>query len=270
MKDVPWFPSIGDGAAANLGSGCISRDKLALTLGTSTALRVVLSDDISVIPEGLWCYRVDHNDSLLGAAMSEGGSVFDWLQSILRLEEISQLEADLRAMPPDAHGLTFLPLISGERSPGWVAEARGAILGLSQATKPADIVRAALEGVAIRILLVYELLRAALPDQPRIIASGGAIQHSLAWAQIIADALGQTITLSGNPEASARGVAMLGFRSLGIAADLQEFPFLTGRSFQPDMRHYEIYQAAFERQQVLYNHVIENLQSSNPKKNNYC
>ncbi len=269
LQNVPWFPTIGDGAAANIGSGCVSEDKLALTMGTTTALRIVLGSKVPQIPRGLWRYRVDRQVMLLGGALSEGGGVLEWLQRLLRHDQVDDLEIALSTMSPDGHGLTFLPLLSGERSPGWVGEARGAILGLSQATGQLDVLRAGMEGVAFRIRIIWELLRGMLPDPPEIIASGGAIQRSPAWAQIIADVLGQPITLSDTPEASARGVAMLAFRSLGVVADLKEFPFFFGRNFQPDMVYNAIYQVAFERQQALYHHVIETLQSSSPKKDAY-
>ena len=269
LQSVPWFPTVGDGAAANIGSGCVAEDKLALTMGTTTAMRIILRKMMPHIPRGLWRYRVDRQVTLLGGALSEGGGVLEWLQQLLRLDQMEDLDAALSAMLPDGHGLTFLPLLSGERSPGWAGEAKGAILGLSQATRPLDILRAGMEGVAFRIRIVYELLCGMLPDSPEIIASGGAIQRSPAWAQIIADVLGQPLILSGTSETSARGVAMLALRSLGIAAELKEFPFFFGRSFRPDMEYNSIYQVAFERQQALYNHVIETLQSSNPKKDTY-
>ncbi len=56
LASVPWFPAIGDGAGANLGSGCHGADRVALTVGTSSAMRAVVSEDIAVLPPGLWCY----------------------------------------------------------------------------------------------------------------------------------------------------------------------------------------------------------------------
>lgn len=67
LRNVPWFPAVGDGAAANLGSGCIGPQRIALTLGTSGAMRVVLPE-VAEVPAGLWCYRVDRRLALLGGA----------------------------------------------------------------------------------------------------------------------------------------------------------------------------------------------------------
>ncbi|HEU5089776.1 MAG TPA: FGGY family carbohydrate kinase, partial [Roseiflexaceae bacterium] len=35
LRDVPWFPALGDGAAANIGSGCDNPQRIALTVGTT-------------------------------------------------------------------------------------------------------------------------------------------------------------------------------------------------------------------------------------------
>src|SRR6185436_17930869 len=42
LRDVPWFPALGDGAAANLGSGCAGPDRVAISVGTTSAVRVVI------------------------------------------------------------------------------------------------------------------------------------------------------------------------------------------------------------------------------------
>ena len=163
LRDAPWFPMIGDGAAANIGSGCVSPGRVALTVGTTSALRAVVTDPALSLPTGLWCYRVDSRRLLPGGALTEGGGVFAWLRRTLRLGDPIELEAALAGAEPDAHGLTVLPFFAGERSPGWDGNARATIHGLSLATRPEDIARAGLEAVALRIALVYNQLRSVLP-----------------------------------------------------------------------------------------------------------
>ncbi len=77
LADIPWFPAIGDGAAANIGSAKPgARHTIAVTLGTTSAVRTVTSSPISHIPDGLWCYRVDRERMLPGGALTEGGNVY--------------------------------------------------------------------------------------------------------------------------------------------------------------------------------------------------
>ena len=257
LKDLPWFPAIGDGAAANLGSGCINPDRIALTMGSTTALRVVFPGNVPQIPQGLWCYRVDRSTSLLGGAMSEGGNVYAWLKKTLRIDDALSDDDLLRDLPADQHGLSFIPLLAGERSPGWRGDARGLIAGISLATTAVDILQAALEGVAYRIGLIYSLLEQALPGERRVIANGGALTRSPGWVQIIADVLGCVVTLSELEEASARGVAMLALRSLGVVPDLSAFPDLNQSGFLPDPVKHQAHHAAMMRQQDLYQSMIK-------------
>jgi gluconokinase len=252
LKDASWFAAMGDGAAANLGSGCVGPQRVAITVGTSSAIRMVMPGVVEHIPSGLWCYRVDRQNQLLGGALSEGGGVYSWLTRTLQLKSGDDLQAELKAMSPDDHGLTFLPLLEGERSPGWDAQARGVLAGLSLSIRPEQILRAGLEGVAYRLALVFDLLRPALVDNFQIIASGGALLHSDLWVQIVADAIGEPITLSAVEEASARGVAMTALRSMGGVASWRDFPEFTGQTYRPVAEAYRRYRQAIQRQQRLY------------------
>ena len=257
LQKIPWFPALGDGATANIGSGSISPERVALTVGTTSALRAVVDFPIPHIPEGLWCYRVDSRRSLPGGALSEGGSLFSWLTETLKLRSLSEVEQALAKMEPDAHGITILPFLAGERAPGWAGHARATLHGLSLATTPLEILRAGLEAVAYRIAIVFKLLRRLLPSEPQIVASGGALLHSSSWLQIMADSLGRPVAVSEVHEASGRGAALLALEALGILKDLGDVPDFIGPSFDPDFKRHERYLKAIERQQALYTKLIK-------------
>lgn len=256
LREVPWFPAVGDGATANIGSGCVSPQRVALTVGTSSAMRVVLTDRVARIPSGLWCYRVDGRRSLLGGALSEGGSVFAWMRSALRFD-LEGLDNKLLALEPDGHGLTFLPFFAGERAPGWAGHARATIHGLSLATTPLDILQASLEGVAYRLALVFELLRPLMSGDPQVVASGGAILSSPAWLKIMTNALGRPVAASGVPEASGRGSALLALEALGIIPDLEKAPDFIGAIYEPAPRIHLRYREAMARQKELYQKLVK-------------
>jgi len=264
LRDLPWFPAVGDGATANIGSGCISPARVALSGGTTSAMRVILLDAPEHLPSGLWCYRVDGRRSLLGGALSEGGSFFAWIKDTLRLENGSNLESYLANMEPDAHGLTILPFLAGERAPGWAGHARATIHGLSLATTPLDILRAGLEAVAYRIALVFDLLRKALPADPQVVASGGALLSSPTWLQIMTDVLGRPVSISGVQEASGRGAAMLALEALGVLPDLEAAPDFVSAVCQPNFSRHARYQQAMMRQKKLYEKLIKP-ETLNPK-----
>lgn len=255
LRDIPWFPAVGDGAAGNVGSGCVTPARVALNVGTSAALRVIapiaaprlVTASPAPPPRGLWRYRLDRGVSLVGGATSEGGNVYAWCRDVLRLPDHAATEAALAAMTPDAHGLTVLPFLAGERAPGWRGEKRAVIAGLSLDTGPLHILRAALEAVALRLAAVYELLRPWATEDHAIIASGGALAQSPVWAQIIADALGRPLTLSDEEEATSRGAALLALDALGLRAlGAAEAP--AGRVVVPDADRHARYREALARQ----------------------
>ncbi len=273
LQGAVWFAAIGDGAAANIGSGCVDTTRIALTVGTSSALRVAIESGKGAqgagvggeVPPGLWSYRVERDRELIGGALSEGGMLYEWMRETLQLgTDGAAIENQLAALPPDAHGLTVLPFLAGERAPGWVADARATILGLSLNTRPIDILRAGMEGVAYRLDLIFELLRGAAPDANQVIASGGALARSAVWVQIIADVLGVPVIVSAETEATSRGVALLALKSLGIIGSLGDRPAALGAVHVPDASRHAVYASAVKRQQTWYNSVVKPAANRDP------
>ncbi|HZR41911.1 MAG TPA: FGGY family carbohydrate kinase, partial [Ktedonobacteraceae bacterium] len=255
LRDVPWFPAIGDGAAACIGSGCANSENWSLTMGTSSAVRVVVAPDQVVPPMGLWLYLVDGKRAVLGGALSEGGNLLSWLANTLKLPALKDAEPLVEQLEPDGHGLTILPFISGERSLGWHAEARMTVAGISIHTVPAELLRAGIEALAYRINAVYEQLCKVLQvdrSKPRVLGSGAALLSSTVVRSIIADTLGAAIYPSRNLEASARGAALLALEALGIIADVAQVAPALEEPTQPNAEHGAIYRKAAERQRELY------------------
>lgn len=255
LHDAPWFPAIGDGAAANVGSGCIDHRRMALTLGTTGAIRVIQSE-LTPTPPGLWSYRVDRAHHLVGGATSEGGNVYAWVRDAFQFGDRSQTEAELAALPPDSHGLTILPFFAGERSPDWAGNVQATIHGLTLATTPLQILRASLEAVAYRFAVIEQRLCGRPGCDHQLIASGGALLQSPVWGQIFADVLGRPVVISAESEATSRGTALLALRALGVLPSLEAAPAADGAIYPPDAARHEQYQAAIARQRQLYARLI--------------
>src|SRR5262245_15241375 len=170
----------------------------------------------------------------------------------MRLDEPEALERELAGLPPDGHGLTVLPFLAGERSPGWAGDARATISGLTLATTPLQILQAGLEAVAYRFALIEGRICGQDACPHRLIASGGALLSSPTWMQIIADALGRPVVASEEEEATSRGVALLALRSLGALGSLGNAPAADGQVYEPDAARHKVYREAIERQRKLY------------------
>ncbi len=235
-----WLPALGDGACSNVGAGCVTRERAVLMIGTSGAFRT-LSEAASRRPRpSLFCYRLDARRVVEGGSLSDGGNLYAWLEKTIGVDGT----AGIAQRPPAGHGLAFLTLLGGERSPGWNARARGAIAGLSFDTEPQDILQAALEGVAFRFAEIAELM----PEVREVVAAGYALAVDGDWAQIIADVLERPIALSGVEEASARGAAALALERLGIEPE----PAPIARVVDPRPERFEALRVARERQRELY------------------
>jgi gluconokinase len=235
--DETVFPPLGDGACSNLGTGSTDAEHAALMIGTSGAYRVLRQTESPEPQPGLFCYLLDGHRIVEGGAVSDGGNLHAWLERTLRLDD-PRLEA------PYEHGLTFLPLLGGERSPGWSPHAAGAVAGLTFGTGPHDLYQAALEGVAYRLAEVASLL----PEVQTVVATGHALLASPDWIQLCADVLGRPVTASAVSEGSARGAAVAALERLGADPD----PAPLGETYEPDLERTELHDAARERQRELY------------------
>jgi gluconokinase len=242
ISDEPvdgWYPAWIDGACSNVGAGVWGRERAALMVGTSGALRILYETERPQPRPGLFLYRLDERRVVEGGALSDGGNLYEWIEKTLESTEGSLADRD-----PDSHGLTFLTLLGGERSTGWHPFAKGAIAGLTFETTPLDIRQAALEGIAFRFAEVADLL----PDLGDVVATGGALLSDPEWIQIMADALARPVTASGVKEASLRGAGILALERLGKTAS--EAPL--GQVFHPREERADAYRSARDRQRELY------------------
>ena len=257
LDRAAWFPAIGDGAANNIGAGCVDSTRASLMIGTSGAMRVLFAGSPpQSLPSELFCYRADRDRVVIGGALSDGGGLHAWMKDTLLLNyDDDEMETSLALMEPDAHGLTVLPFWSGERATGWSASARGAIIGLTASTKPIEILRAAMEAVSYRFALLDRALDPVAPNAI-VVASGNALLASRLWTQMMADVIGRRIELSRPREASCRGAALLALETIGTIGSIEIVQSEPGEIFAPDLTRHEAYARAIARQQTLYERLI--------------
>ncbi len=212
LASAEWFATVADGAADNIGSGCDTKKKAALMIGTSAAMRVVYAGEPPKrIPKGLWCYRVDRKSVIVGGALSDGGNLYALIRERFNLPANAD---ELVAQREPADGLVVIPFFFGERSTGYDESAAGAIIGMTAAHDGIDVLRAAMEGVAFRLEDIFTRLQKVAKIES-VVASGGALRESPEWTKIISDVLGRELTVSGVSEASMRGAVLLAMETIG-------------------------------------------------------
>jgi xylulokinase len=246
-----------DTAAAMLGTGLLRPGPVQLTVGTGA--QIVTPEERpgpdphlrthlyrAALP-GLW-YSM--------AAVQNAGLALEWVRRVLGASW-NDVYDEAFAVPPGSGGVTFLPYLSGERTPRFDPGARGAWTGLGLDHTRGHLLRAALEGVAFALREALD----ALDDQgiaaPELRLAGGGTGGDSGgpWRQLLADVLGRPMWLLPDEiasVASARGAAFLAGIASGVYAAAEDTLSLTPEpeiSIRPGEADY---QAAYERYKELY------------------
>jgi gluconokinase len=248
LKKVPFVVGASDGALSNLGTGATGR-AMAITIGTSGAARMIISEPTTDAGMRTFCYHLKDDLYVAGGANNNGAIVLQWLkESLLEAkEDYDELFEKAKVIEPGSDGLLFLPYILGERAPIWNANAKGVFFGLNVQHTKAHMVRASLEGVIFSMHSIITVL-AQQHKVSELHGSGGFAKSAL-WVQMLADISGLKVLVSDTVESSALGAVMLGAEALGIETTLQHKILST---YEPDTRNHKVYQKQFEKFERLY------------------
>lgn len=219
---TPVVAGGGDQAANAVGTGAVLEGIFSLSLGTSGVV-FVTTDGPRFDPEGrlhAFPHAVPDRWHLMGVMLSAAGSL-RWFRDVFTpgtgFGELTDRAATIEA---GAEGLTFLPYLTGERTPHPDPLARGGFIGLSVRHDLDHLTRAVLEGVSFGLKDGFDLMVEAGAERPdEIRASGGGIQSPL-WRQILADVLGAQIVPVATPEGAAYGAGMLASVGVGWFPDV--------------------------------------------------
>jgi gluconokinase len=254
LQSAYFFPALGDGACSNLGSLCLPEHQAAVNIGTTAAVRVTLPKrgEPEEPPPGLWVYHLDRQHVLVGGALSNAGNLLAWGRRTLRLPPPAILETKLQIAQDT--GLTVLPFLAGERSPGWHPQATGIICGIRMSTRPADIWQALLEAIALQLAWIVSELEAAhlLPQPTRFIVSG-RVASSMTFATMLCHVLGRPTYITST-EVSARGAALWVSRQLGWATN-NSLP--AGIWLQPNAAIHNHYRKRLEQHRATYQKLVQ-------------
>ncbi len=218
---LPVIAGAADTAAAALGNGVLEPGLVQLTIGTGAQLITPRSQPI-IDPQGrTHLYRAAvPNGWYTLAAMQNAGLALEWVRGILGLSW-QQVYAQAFSVPPGCEGLTFLPYLTGERTPHLDPYVRGAWVGLGLHHTQAHLMRAALEGVAFALRQGFEALEATGFKATELrLAGGGTVE--MPWKQLLTDVLRIPLYATTVAAASARGAALLAGIGIGVYADTND------------------------------------------------
>ena len=249
------YAGIGDAGAATLASGISAPGEYNINLGTSGWVAAVSGG----APENRGYFNLAFpapGRYINTVPFYNAGIVHKWVSGIAASDEENRYAVASRLLAesrPGSHGVLFLPYLQGERYPVSDADIRGGYVGISPETTKADLVRAALEGVAYSIRSGF-----ADPGAIRTISLIGGGAREKVWCQIFADVLDHEVMVFRNsgymPTLAVAAIASVGG---GKMSSLDEFIREVRASrdcdvYRPDPEAVPVMREGFARFRKLY------------------
>ncbi|WP_353723156.1 FGGY-family carbohydrate kinase [Dyadobacter sp. 676] len=260
-EGVPLVMGASDGCLANLGSGAIRTGSMAVTIGTSAAVRICSGKPFTDPLMQTFCYVLDEKTYIVGGPSNNGAVIFEWLMhTFFPKEEYDAVFEEAGGIKPGSEGLLFYPYLLGERAPLWSSSVRGGFSGLDITHTRAHFARAVMEGILLNLYSVGKTLMEM--QEISVIYANGGFARSTTWVQMLSDVFGKTVKLNETVETGAVGAAMMGLKALGFAKDFSELTAFTkvGKEFDPENAVHEKYDALARKfskgAQLMMSHAV--------------
>jgi len=251
--DVVVAGGAGDNAASACGMGTVSHGAAFVSLGTSG---VLFAANGSYLPKPesavhAFCHALPNTWHQMGVILSATDAL-NW-HSHVTGKSAAELTTELGETLKAPTNVTFLPYLSGERTPHNDATIRGAFIGLGHESGRAVLTQAVLEGVSFAIRDNLEALRSAGTDIARVTAIGGG-SRSRYWLASIATALGVPVDLPADGDfGAAFGAARLGLiAATGADPVAVCTPPQTAGTIDPVAALTDAYADAYKRYRAVY------------------
>lgn len=237
-RDTPFVIGANDGVLSNLGVNAIHPGQVAVTIGTSGAMRTVIDRPMTDPSGRTFCYALTQQHWVVGGPVNNGGNIFRWVRDELATAEAETarqagqdpydaLTHIAEQVRPGAEGLLFHPYMAGERAPLWNADLRGSFFGLALHHRKEHMIRAALEGVIFNLYTILPAVEDLIGPTQRMMATGGFARSAL-WRQMMADIFNREVVVPQSVESSCLGAAVLGLLALGMIRSLDVISDMVG------------------------------------------
>ncbi|MCZ4091419.1 xylulokinase [Sinorhizobium psoraleae] len=243
----------GDNAASACGMGTVGEGQAFVSLGTSG---VLFAANASYLPNPgsavhAFCHALPNTWHQMGVILSATDAL-NWHSGVTG-KSAAELAGELGDVLKAPGSVTFLPYLSGERTPHNDASIRGAFAGLGHESSRAVLTQAVIEGVSFAIRDSLEALRAAGTMLQRVTAIGGG-SRSRYWLKSIATALNLPVDLPADGDfGAAFGAARLGLiAATGADPVATCFAPATAETIAPEAPLVSAYEDAYQRYRRLY------------------
>jgi gluconokinase len=239
---TPFIIGASDGVLSNLGVDAIGKGEIAVTIGTSGAIRTIIDKPQTDEKGRIFCYALTENHWVIGGPVNNGGVVLRWIRdefAASELETAKRLGIDpyeiltkiAERVRPGADGLLFHPYLAGERAPLWNSDVRGSFFGLTLSHKKEHMIRAALEGVLYNLYTVYLALVECMDEPVSRIQATGGFARSETWRQMMSDIFDTEVAVPEVYESSCLGACILGLYATGKIESFEAASKMIGSTY---------------------------------------
>ncbi|WML60354.1 gluconokinase [Neobacillus sp. PS2-9] len=223
---TPFVIGASDGVLSNLGVNAIGKGEIAVTIGTSGAIRTIIDQPQTDEKGRIFCYALTDKHWVIGGPVNNGGMVLRWIRDEFAASEVETakrlgidpydvLTKIAERVRPGADGLLFHPFLAGERAPLWNPDVRGSFFGLTLSHKKEHMIRAALEGVIFNLYTVFLALIECMEGPVTRIQATGGFARSDVWRQMMSDIFDLEVVVPESYESSCLGACILGLYATG-------------------------------------------------------
>ncbi|MDR4886334.1 gluconokinase [Fredinandcohnia sp. QZ13] len=258
-SEMPFIIGAADGQFANLGIGAISPGEVAVTAGTSGAIRQFTKGFQSNTKHETFCYAFTDEHFIVGGPTNNGGIALQWLKELLNYQEsFDHFTAEAKKVGPGAEGLFFHPYINGERAPLWNQQARGNFFGMSVTHKTEHFVRAVLEGITFNLYQIGQALEKQAGETEKLYVNGGLARSPL-WLQMLADVFGKEVYVPETHHSAAWGAAWTALVGIGKVNSFEEIKnnIPMGEPVVPNQENHEKYKAIYAKYEAIGKDIIK-------------
>ena len=240
--EIPILGIAGDQHAATIGQACFTAGMMKSTYGTGCFALLNTGDQAVTSTNRLLttiAYQLDGKVTYaLEGSIFIAGAAVQWLRDGLGIIESAKQSGELAIEADDNQQVYMIPAFTGLGAPWWDAEARGALIGLTRGTGPAEIARAALESVCYQTLDLLKAMQADLgADTDTVLRVDGGMVASDWTMQRLADILQAPVDRPVIAETTALGAAWLAGSKAGLWPDQAGFAksWRQDKQFTPSM-----------------------------------
>lgn len=243
-----------DGVLSNIGVDAIGKGEVAVTIGTSGAIRTIIDRPQTDEKGRIFCYALTEKHWVIGGPVNNGGMVLRWIRDEFASSEVETakrlgidpyevLTRIAERVRPGSEGLLFHPYLAGERAPLWNPDVRGSFFGLTMTHKKEHMIRAALEGVIYNLYTVFLALLEVMDEPVTRIKATGGFARSDVWRQMMADIFDVEVIVPESYESSCLGACILGLYAIGKVDSFDVVSDMIGTTFkhtpiEPDVQEY--------------------------------